>query len=265
VVRRYVGAAGISLVLLFALLLAACGGGTTAVNRAAPTATHRPSVVYVALGASDAVGVGADDPNTQGYVPRLIARLPGAADALNLGILGETLHQALDSELPTALTRHPTLVTVWLAANDFRTCAALADYTADLTTLLGALKSQISAQVFVANLPDMSLLPAMQPGSDGIGSCFAGKTRADIRALTQQWNAAIAAVVAAHGDALVDLYSAELASHPEYISRDGFHPTSAGYLRLADLFWAQIQARHAVPSADSVRTFQPTRRDVPAS
>jgi lysophospholipase L1-like esterase len=36
---------------------------------------------------------------------------------------------------------------------------------------------------------------------------------------------------------LVDLYSgwAELAAHPDYISADGFHPSSAGYRRLADL------------------------------
>jgi len=31
--------------------------------------------------------------------------------------------------------------------------------------------------------------------------------------------------------------------------RDGFHPTAAGYLRLADLFWTDIQAKHAVPAA----------------
>jgi hypothetical protein len=30
--------------------------------------------------------------------------------------------------------------------------------------------------------------------------------------------------------------------------RDGFHPTAAGYLRLADLFWTDMQARHAVPA-----------------
>jgi acyl-CoA thioesterase-1 len=244
--------------LALTLLLAACGGASAQTSRPTPTATHQPSVIYVALGASDAVGVGADDPNTQGYVPRLIARLPTDADALNLGILGETLHGALSQELPTALARRPTLVTVWLAANDFRSCAALNDdlttgatgYATDLNTLLDTLQATARAQVFVANLPDMSLLPAMRPGSQLLAACFQGKSQAQIHALTQQWNVVIAAAVAKHGDALVDLYSAELASHPEYISPvDGFHPTSAGYARLADLFWAQIQARHAVPSS----------------
>jgi acyl-CoA thioesterase-1 len=248
-----------ALLLALALLLAACGGASSQVRHPTLTATHQPSVIYVALGASDAVGTGADDPNTQGYVPRLIARLPADAGALNLGILGETLHSALADELPSALAKRPTLVTVWLAANDFRGCDPLTDdatsgiagYTTDLNTLLDKLRSDARAQVFVANLPDMSLLPALQPGSDSLGMCFQGKSQSQIRAMTQQWNAAIAASVARHGDALVDLYSAELASHPEYISRDGFHPTSAGYARLADLFWAQIQARHAAPSPQS--------------
>jgi len=246
-----------ALLLALALLLAACGGASSQVRRPTPTATHQPSVVYVALGASDAVGIGADDPNSQGYVPRLIARLPADADALNLGILGETLHNALVEELPTALARRPTLVTVWLAANDFRGCDPLTDdptnavtgYTTDLNTLLDKLRSGARAQVFVANLPDMSLLPALQPGSEGLSTCLQDKSQAQIRAMAQQWNVVIAAAVAKHGDALVDLYSAELASHPEYISRDGFHPSSAGYARLADLFWAQIQAYHAVPSS----------------
>jgi lysophospholipase L1-like esterase len=236
------------LCLALTLLLAACGGGAQA-GRPTPTATRQPSVVYVALGASDAVGIGAADPNTQGYVPRLIARLPADAESVNLGISGETLHKALVEELPGALSKHPTLVTVWLAANDFRDCAALGAYTADLNTLLDRLKSGTKAQVFVANLPDMSLLPAMQPAADGSVGCYQNATRSSIHALTQQWNAAIDGSIAKHGDTLVDLFSSDLASHPDYIYSDGFHPTSAGYARLADLFWAQIQAHHAVPGA----------------
>lgn len=232
------------------LVLAGCGSSAQASrSTGSPTATHQPSVIYVALGASDAVGVGADDPNTQGYVPRLIARLPSDNAALNLGISGAKLHDALTEELPQALKAHPTLVTVWLAGNDFRGCTDLASYTADLNTLLDQLRSGTKAQIFVANLPDMSLLPAMQPGSQGLGACFANADQAKIRAMTQLWNAAIATTVAAHGDVLVDLFIGELASHPEYISRDGFHPSSAGYAALATLFWGQIQAHHAVPGS----------------
>jgi lysophospholipase L1-like esterase len=250
--RSVVALVAALLALAFLFVLAGCGGGAQTSGRPTPppaSPTHQPSVVYVALGASDAVGVGANNPNTQGYVPDIIARLPHDAFALNLGVSGYRIRDALLNELPQAVAAHPTLVTVWLVGNDFRGCTALADYTTDLNTLLNQLQTGTKAQVFVANAPDMSLLPAMQPGSVGLGSCYQNQTQAQIRAKAQQWNAVIAAAAAAHGDALVDLYSAELASRPDYISRDGFHPSTAGYARIADLFWAQIQARHAISVA----------------
>jgi lysophospholipase L1-like esterase len=250
VLFTFLRAAMIGLALICLAALAACGSSPSAPRPAAnPTATHTASVVYVALGASDAVGVGAADPNTQGYVPVLISRLPKDADAINLGVSGYKVHDALQNKIAAALNARPTLVTIWLAGNDFRGCTPLNTYIADLNALLDQLKSGTKAQVFVANLPDMSLLPAMRPGSQGLGVCHQSQTSQQMRAETQAWNTAIAQVVNSHGDDLIDLYRAELASHPEYISGDGFHPTAAGYLRLADLFWADIQAKHAVPAA----------------
>lgn len=240
-----------------ALALSACGGGAGNATIAPPTATPLPtpsstavpSVIYVALGASDAVGIGATDPNTQGYVPLLIAKLPRGSEALNLGISGIELHSALSSELPQALADHPTLVTVWLAANDFKDCVPVQQYAADLDTLLAQLQTQTKAHVFVANLPDMSLLPALQNGAPGAGPCIEGDSTSQIRALVKQWNQVIAAATASHKDVLVDLFNSDLASHPELIYRDGFHPSTAGYAELAGLFWAQIQAHGGLPRA----------------
>lgn len=234
------------------LALAACSGSTSsghAQGSPTPTATHVPPVVYVALGASDAVGVGANNANTEGYVPVLISRLPKGSQALNLGISGIVLRQALQQELPQAIAAHPTLVTVWLAGNDFRSCVPLDQYGADLETLLSQLQNQTHARVFVANLPDMSQLPFFQYGATQAGVCLQGDTSAQIREQAIRWNAVINAAVARHGDVLVDLFASDLAAHPEYIYHDGFHPTSQGYRRLADLFWAQIQAHGGVPQS----------------
>ena len=245
---RMLQRAGIAVVLLALCALAACGEASSA-RRATPkaTPTATPSMVYVALGASDAVGVGASDPSTTAYVPRLIARLPAHAFALNLGVNGYTVKQALAEELPQALAAHPTLVTVWLMGNDFRQCTPLADYQRDLDSLLGQLQSQTHAQVFVANAPDMSLLPAIRDGSPGLGACLRGLNPAQIRAVVAQWNTVIDDVVAKHHQALVDLFHSDLAAHPNYIASDGFHPSDGGYRVLADLFWTQITAHHAVP------------------
>jgi acyl-CoA thioesterase I len=240
-----------SLLLVLVLLLAACSSGATVgtVPHATPTATIHPPVVYVAIGASDAVGVGADDPNTQGYIPVLISRLPKYSQVLNLGVSGYTLHQALQGEVPQALADHPTLVTIWLVGNDFRGCVPLQQYAADLDSLLGQLQTHTTARVFVANAPDFSQLPVFQQGAQGAASCIVGQPATAIRALAQQWNAVINPLVAKHGDVLVDLFSSDLASHPDFVSSDGFHPSSAGYFALANLFWAQITDHHAIPTA----------------
>jgi len=236
---------------LLALLLAACGSGTSSssASRApTPTPTVKPPVTYVALGASDAVGVGADDPNTQGYVPRIIARLPKGSAALNLGINGATLHEALTQELPDAVNAQPTIITVWLVGNDFRDCTPLTQYAADLDALLTQLHQRTHAQIFAANTPQMGALPYFQQGAPGGGACFAGASPRQVNDLAARWNQAINPIITRDGAVLVDLYSSDLASHPDYVSQDGFHPSSAGYARLADLFWAQITAHHAVPA-----------------
>ena len=76
-------------------------------------------------------------------------------------------------------------------------------------------------------MPDLRALPS-----------FARSDAAGLDARVREWNTAIAEVVGRHApDAvLVDLYGswAELGAHPEYISGDGFHPSSAGYRRIAD-------------------------------
>src|SRR5262249_24744851 len=162
------------------------------------------------------VGVGATHPNTEGYVPRLIAHLPAHSHALNLGINGILLHEALTRELPQAIASQPTLVTVWLVGNDFRNCTPLTRYGADLDTLLRQLRSRTRAAIFVANTPDMSQLPYFKQGAPD-SPCLQGKTPAQIRALAEAWNTAIDPIIARHGDTEVNLFNSLLAGHPEYV------------------------------------------------
>jgi lysophospholipase L1-like esterase len=179
----------------------------------------------------------------------LISRLPAGAHVLNLGISGIDLHGALQDELPEALAAHPTIVTIWLVANDFKDCVALNQYQADLETLLSTLQSQTHAAIFMANLPDMSQLPAIKDGSIGVGQCLAGQSTQQIQALVAQWNGVVASEAQRHNAVLIDLSTFDIGAHPQYISADGFHPSSAGYLQLANLFWAQITAHKVIPSS----------------
>jgi acyl-CoA thioesterase I len=192
-------------------------------------------VTYVALGASDAVGVGSDVPGAQGYVPLVAAHLPKKSHLINLGISGIQLHQALSQELPLALSTSPNLVTIWLVANDFIGGVTYDQYFHDLNLLLQELHKGTHARIVIANLPDLTRLPA-----------FSHETlaqKAQMLVAIQQWNKEIALLAKQYGVALVDLFSqgSQITAHPQYISGDGFHPSPSGYVQLADYFWRVIE------------------------
>lgn len=204
----------------------ACGQPSVSAESSASRA-----LTYVAIGASDSVGVGANVPETEGWVPVLHSRLPEGSRLVNVGVSGSLLQQALDQQLPVALDSDPDLVTVWLAVNDANARVPLDRYSGELDTLLRSLRGQTRAVVLVGNVPDVSSLPA-----------YRQVERDDIARQVEGWNATIAEVVARHGAQLVDLQRDryELGQHPEYVSRDGFHPSAEGYRRLAELFYETL-------------------------
>lgn len=197
------------------------------------------TAVYVALGASDAVGVGAARPDQDGWAPLVQQGLSDRPQLVNLGVSGATLADVLAEQAPVAADADPRWVTIWPGPNDLRDGVPLDTFTAQLNQLLDDLAPPPGQQrlVMVVNLPDLRLLPVFAQADGG-----------QLDAQVRRWNAAIAAAVARHQSyaMLVDLYSgwAELAAHPDYISADGFHPSSAGYRRLADLVLDTMR-RHA--------------------
>ena len=214
-------------VLLLALLTVAC-------TVHAQAASQQP-LTYVAIGASDAVGVGAANPETDGWVPRFGAELGPNVRVVNLGVSGSTLGQALQEQLGPAVDAQPDVVTVWMAVNDLNAGVPLEQYAAQLDTLLGGLEST-HARVLVGNVPDLSALAA-----------YHGLDAAQVTAEVNRWNVVIADTTARHGDTLVDLYAhwQEIAEHPEYLSADGFHPSSDGYKALAEAFMSAYEAGDA--------------------
>jgi acyl-CoA thioesterase-1 len=189
-------------------------------------------LTYVAIGASDSVGIGATDPLTQGWVPLFAQSLGSNTRLVNLGVNGSTAAQAVQEQLGPAMDAHPNVVTVWLAVNDLDDQVPLGTYAQSMNTLLAGLHST-GARVLVGNVPDLAPLAAFH-GVDPNALSFG----------IAAWNMVISDAVQRNGAQLVDLYGhwQELGQHPEYISADGFHPSAQGYQRIAQLF-AQAYAQ----------------------
>jgi lysophospholipase L1-like esterase len=237
--------AGLAAVMpLLAGSLSACAGTVAAPFRRPEAQALPPAreplagpLTYVALGASDAVGIGVAQGWRDGWVPLLTAELPAPARLVNLGVAGTTLREALDGQLPRAIAAQPDLVTIWLAVNDALGGASLGQYRADLDFLLRELAAKTRAAVAVGNVP----FPPSHLDPWGIPDIVR-------RTVAGSWNRAIAASARAHGATVVDLYSRwSLAEHPEYIGADGLHPTAAGYRALAGAFAATLREQRILP------------------
>jgi lysophospholipase L1-like esterase len=192
--------------------------------------------VYVALGASDAVGVGADHPSTEGWVPLVSDELPANPQLINLGISGATVGDVISQELPVAIDARPDWVSIWPGINDLRHDVSQATFASNLDTLLERLTQQTTTRVIVLNIPDLRLVPA-----------FATVDPVTLDRTVRDWNETIAQAARQHNAILVDLYehSQEIAGHKEDISSDGFHPSTAGYRRIADLVLKTVHAHDA--------------------
>src|SRR5215213_867768 len=96
-------------ILLACASLTACGWSREAPAGVVP--------VHVALGASDAVGVGAARPAQDGWVPLVTAGLPEGTELVNLGVSGATLSDVIAGQLPIAVDAAPRWVTLWPGPN----------------------------------------------------------------------------------------------------------------------------------------------------
>ena len=124
-----------------------------------PAATTAAAIRYVAIGASDSVGVGASDPARGSWPSRVAALLPAGAVYMNVGVAGSLALQAEREQLPGAIAQHPTLVTVWLAVNDLNATIEPASFADALGQIVDGLVAKTSATIFVGDVPDLRAVP----------------------------------------------------------------------------------------------------------
>jgi lysophospholipase L1-like esterase len=193
-----------------------------------PTSPKRAKIVYVAMGASDAVGIGAF-PLENGYVYRIRDGLKKRAQNVylyNLGVPGIRIGFIEDTELPVAITCKPEVVTIWAGANDIVRGDSAEKFENSLEEIFSKLRQETTAFIIIANIPDLTELPSFQDNPDS------DVTPEKIAA----YNTAIARQAVAYNVSVVDLLSGEYASDWEYVSIDGFHPSNEGHAKLAELY-----------------------------
>ncbi len=201
---------------------------------ATPTPEPRP-ITYAAIGASDVEGVGANNPATESWINVLHDKMPEGTRLVRLGRGGITLGEANRVEVPEAVQADPDIITLWNVVNDATKGVTLTTYLTDLNAALEKLTKETRAQIVLLNMPDITVLMGGLPAAQ----------KDLIRGGVEQWNRSIAEAASKYDGRVhvVDLYpvSEEVLNHREYISDDNFHPSSAGYRRLAEFVWDEIK------------------------
>jgi acyl-CoA thioesterase I len=216
---------------ILAMLLVGCSR-----DRAAPISSDKPMItgpiVYVALGDSTGAGIGARD---GGYVVRLFKnieeRRPGSKLS-NLCVSGATTGDVVRAQLGQSVAMNPDLVTVGIGINDIGHGLTLEQFSRNYEQILSTLREKTSARIVVTNLPDISSAPVIP-----------GPARNEYQRKIVQFSQRLEEIAARHGVTVFDIYTIttqELASHPEYFSSDGFHPSDAGYELWAQHMWPTI-------------------------
>jgi lysophospholipase L1-like esterase len=191
-------------------------------------------VVYVALGDSTGVGVGAR--RGGGYVARLFERIervrPGSR-LVNLCVSGATTGDVLRAQVGRVGEAKPSLVTVGIGINDLTRQLPAEQFARNFDEIVARLRAQTGAPVVVSNLPDISHSPA-------VPAFF----REEARRRLVAYNGRIAAAAARHGLHFADSFeksAAVIPGHPEYFSADGFHPSEEGYEFWAFEMWPVVR------------------------
>lgn len=203
---------------------------------------ERP-LVYVALGASDAVGVGASDP-ARSYVELLAGQLrrhyspTRAVTMRNLAVSGYTILEIDRDELARVPALAPDIVTLWTGGNDVIQSVNAEEFRAALAHILGVLQ-RCAAAVFVGTVPDLSLVPLVRSFPAwimpfGDPTSYAHRHSRDLGDIVLR-------LVPTYGGTVVNLPMYQILTDAGLVASDGFHPSDAGHARLALAWWEEIR------------------------
>ena len=274
-IRRTVAAA----IACFATAALLAGCAKKGESPAQPSASANQAVFYTALGASDAIGVGASAPcvpfvpcpDGTGYVPVIARRLgeTQTVTATNLGIPAAVLSPEIQelgirygqvipanfiqSELPL-VPANTTLVTVFTGGNDANVIGAAVEGgaagTADVGVYIDGQVAQFRTglDTLVRGIrqrsPDARILIANLPNFAGLPftQSYSLQRRQALQRISVGISREAVNMLTLQNVSVVDLLCDARAYDSGNYSTDGFHPNDRGYAFIADAFVAAIRA-----------------------
>jgi lysophospholipase L1-like esterase len=185
----------------------------------------RTALRLVVLGDSIAHGTGAARAE-DALGPRLARELSADGFDVDLSVLAVpgAVSRDLAPQVRRALPLRPDLAVVVIGANDLARFVPPASAAADLGAAVAALRD-VGAAVVVVPAPDLALVP-------WIPAAY----RSVITAACTRLRSRQTAVVREHGGRpaeIADEVGAAFGADPAMFSGDRFHPSSAGYARIA--------------------------------
>jgi lysophospholipase L1-like esterase len=253
-----------------------CGGTDSSPTNPSPPPGPGQNVSYTALGASDAVGVGASVPcfpfapcpNGTGYVP-VIARTLGQNRTVfvnNLGlpaaVIGPDIQRLgrqygkditgnfIEQELPF-VPPDTTLVTIWAGGNDTRAIAAALEGGAGGSDPKAYINAQIRAfgadyDVLIRGIRQRALSPrivvANLPNFAGgpFAKDFPLLAKQGLQEISVGMSVQVINRLTSQGISVIDLLCDPAMYDESSYSSDGFHPSDAGYAIMANGMLAAI-------------------------
>lgn len=278
-----------------AVLLIACETATT--PSSPPSAPAAGAAVrYTAIGASDAIGVGAsvmcapyaECPDGTGYVPDIVRQLRAGGSTVtlvNLGIPGavtgadiqsiaeangnQNVRNFIEHEMPF-VPRDSTLVTIFAGANDTRTIAAALARGAGGVNPSGYIDAQV--QMFAADYlalirgirsraPAAWIVVANLPNFAGLpyASGYSITDQQYLQKISVAFTLQAINTLASQSVPVVDLMCDARSYQAGTYSSDGFHPNDTGYAYIASKYLGAIRAGSAPapPSSCAQMTLVP--------
>ena len=199
-------------------------------------------VTYLALGDSYTIGTGATHESRNFpslLAQRLEAEYGGHVRVINPAVNGFTTLDLLAREVGLMNRLHPDLVSVLIGVNDLVRGRGVEQYRESLCEIYDAIANGNlpAGHVIAISIPDWSAVPAARDYGDP----------AQIRDLTQAFNAAAAAEATKRGFAWVDITAVSRSGigSDGWISADGLHPGDAQYAAWAEEIWEKAGASWA--------------------